>query len=542
MRLSALVLLVACTPDEPPTRPGAAAPTTLTSTTGSTTGTTHPSALVCAEPDRRTERHYDRLELPGTVTGTSGLIGVGVVAADFDGDGWPDLFLPGQTESQLFRGTGDPTAPFADHSDWLADLDLDLAVGGTAVDLDEDGRLDLVVTRWQHPNLLLRNAGDRFEDITPGPWSAVAWRTQSATAADLDNDGDLDLFFGSYGDRPVNSNDPDMAPADPAELYRNDGGGSWTDLSATLSPEVHDAYTFAAGFYDVDGDGVLEGFLANDFGLVRPSVRLDNLGALQLQADTSWHPESEDMALGAGDVNRDGVPDFLITSAVEILVLQSGEASGVPGRWVESGGAWGIRVEPVDKNQYFGWGADWGDLDNDADLDAVALFGHWSDWPTVTGQLDAVWVQVASDPPLFEERAADPLWSLDDDGPGRGLALVDLNRDGWLDVAKREVGEDHVVHLSRCGTEHWLEVDLRAPPPNTHGVGAVVTVEVDGSRQTRWITAGGSGLFGGGPPIAHFGLGSAAIVDSVEILWPDGHLDRFEAVPSSRRLTASRTE
>lgn len=239
--------LAACASDGPrPPRAGTPAGSPAGTVTGLPAGT--PTATtpapdlvvrseprVCDDPAPRATAAFDRHELPALPGTAHGLYGGGVTAADLDGDGWEDLLLTAETGLDLWWGTGDPQAPFAPPAtDWFADLDLAFAVGTVAVDLDVDGRLDLVVSRWGAPNALLRNTGTRFAAITPEAMLGKAWRTQAATAADLDADGDLDLFFGGYGPTPATSFDPDMAPADPAELYRNDGG-AFVDVSDMLS-------------------------------------------------------------------------------------------------------------------------------------------------------------------------------------------------------------------------------------------------------------------------------------------------------------------
>lgn len=541
-----LVVLAACTTERAPAdpTPHTVDPTdTATTTTGSTstgtpTATTSPwPELSCDDPSARAEAHYDRFALPALPASDANLMGGGVAVADFDGDGRLDLFLTGESSVQLWLGTGDPGDPFAPTTGWFDGIDLSLAVGAVAVDLDDDGSMDLVVTRYGAPNRLLENRGGAFADITPASIEAHAWRTQAATLADLDGDGDLDLFFGSYGDRPATSNDPAMAPADPAELYRNDSG-TWVDVSDRLPVEVHDAYTFSASFLDIDGDGLPEGFVANDFGEVRPSVRLVPTGDLGFTADATWHVQAEDMGLGVGDVNGDAVPDFLVTSAIDIYALASGDAVGAPGIWVDSAGAWAIATEQTGSYQYFGWASEWFDADNDGDQDGLALFGHWIDWFTPDQQRDSLWIQTG--PLLFTELSEDPLWNVADVGPGRGLAVADLNGDGWLDLVKRQVGEETPIYLSRCGSEHAVLVSLEQSGANRQAIGARVQARVGDAVQTEWIVAGGSGLYGGGPPIAHFGLGSADRIDEIAVRWPDGTEQTWQDLPADVHLTLAR--
>ena len=495
--------------------------------------------VLCAQPERRTERYYDRSTLPSPETDDYDLTGAGVVAEDFDGDGWVDLLVFGQHSSQLWRNTTtEPgaTLQFEDATaDWLTGLDLQDAVGGVGVDLFPDGRVDVVVTRFGHPNRLLRNTGTRFEDRTPASWTD-AWPTQTASLDDIDGDGDLDLFFGSYGDVPQSNTD--IPPSEPSELYRNDGEEQWTALSENLPQAIHDGYVFMAGFYRFDERTVPDLLVFNDFGRAYPSQRLrfEFDGTLATEA---WHPNAEDMGVGVGDLNGDSVPDFLITSAATISAYQSGEALGLRGQWIESASAWGIEVDPYGANQVFGWAAEWADLDNDADLDGLALMGRWNANAFTEPQQDALWEHVA--PLTFEERASSPEWAQADDGAARGLALADLNRDGWLDLVKRQVLGPTLIDASRCGDAGWLSVTLQQPGDNPRGIGSRIRVRrSEGSDwQTRWLTAGGSGMYGGGPPQAWVGLGDAETV-TLEVTWPDGSVHTFEGLTARTHVTVVR--
>jgi len=330
-----------------------------------------------------------------------------------------------------------------------------------------------------------------------------------------------------------------MGPADPAELYRNDGG-TWTDISATLPQEAHEGYTFSSGFYDVNDDRRPELFIGNDFGKIRPSVLLWNDGSGGFTADLNWHPGWEDMGMGVADLNGDQKPDFLMSSWKSVSLVVSGDAVGLPGTWIND---LSIVADPDNRNQVYGWGSDFGDIDNDSDLDAVVLFGYWSTYdnpgdPDV--QVDGLWLQGADG--TFEQVQANPEWSINDKGHGRGFILADVNNDGWLDVIKREINAPSPLYLSQCGTEAWARVSLRAPAPNTHAIGATVQVVVNGQTQTRWIHTGSSGMYAGQPPEAHFGLGSAAQIDSLIVTWPDGTRDTFTDLEPRQRFVVTRSE
>jgi enediyne biosynthesis protein E4 len=525
-------------------------PTTTTGTTTTTTTTTTLTApatmtqagvIACADPSARSLGSFERRTAPALPNSGTYLWAAGVISVDFNGDGTMDLYVPGETSHQLWlttHGTTPMDVTFNDVGvDWVGGLDLDFSVGGTAADLDSDGDMDLVISRWERPNSLLQNEGTHFVDITPPAMLARSHKTQSASLADADGDGDLDLFFGNYGNTPETYDDPTMAAAEPSELYRNDGTG-WTDMSDRLGLAVDDAYTFSSGWYDLNGDGLPELMVANDFGKIRPSVLMTNLGDFNFSHNVDWHPNWEDMGMGVADVNGDEQPDVLLSTWKNVDVMTQ-IATNDDLIWAQAGSTWGFYADFDNRNQAYGWGSDWADFDNDADLDALVLFGHWDAYDGTQNpelQTDAFYEQTS--PLVFEQKGSE--WGLNDQGPGRGFVTSDLNGDGWLDIAKRQPGQQTPLYLARCGIEDWVRVQLRAPAPNTRAIGAKVRVTHGDKTQIRWITAGSTGMYGGQPPEAHFGLGATASLDKVEVIWPDGAISTFEDVATNQLLTIER--
>jgi hypothetical protein len=504
--------------------------------------------VVCADPSAR-ERlgAFERRFAPGPGLADAGLVGGAIVAADLTGDDRVDLFVPhadgtAQLWAQSAEGGFDDVGPA-----WFGGLDLVDATAATAVDVDGDGDLDLFVARWARPHRLLRNDGDRFVDITAASGLGdTAWRSQATAWGDLDRDGDLDLVVGNHGDVPATHDDPAMPPADPAELYRNEGDGTFTDVGYLLPPELRDAHNSVVAFVDVDGDGWPELLSAHEYGLARSSVLLANHGGtLEVDPDSGFHPGFASMGLGIGDMNGDGHPDLLQSSWRMLSLLQSlPAAGGVGARWIEFAPALGLQPDigpsgrcfgalEAAQHQCYGWGAELADVDNDADLDAAVVFGFWSTYPsTRRHQRDGLWVQDADG--QFVDQA-DAL-GFADAGSGRGLVAADINGDGWVDLVKRELEGASPLYLSRCGDAGWLRVRPRDRGPNTMAVGARVTVEVDGAEQSRWILAGGHGLYGSGPPVAHFGLGASDVVDALRVRWSDGTVDRLEGPIAARQV------
>jgi hypothetical protein len=550
-RLVALSLLAACAPDPgPPRGPGSVGEDQVGDTdpadTPADTGTAAVRVRVfprgvrrCANPTRRADARFDLLELPAEPDdGARRLVGGGAVIADLDGDGALDVFLPGRLRTDLVEhGRGGTIVATADRR-LAPGIDLSQATGATAADVDGDGDLDLLVTRWERPVVLLVQERGVFVDGTAASglqgsatWQASAW-------GDLDADGDLDLFLGAYGPHPDDVfATEDFTVGDPSALWENRGDGTFVDRSDLLSAETQASYTFGAAWQDLDGDLRPELIVVNDFGWARPGTVYWNRpgGLVEDDGGSGLRQAFAGMGLGLGDVDGDGSVDLVQSSWKDLsLLLGDGDGGwyeGAPARALAPVYAWSPEGEEPppgwrNPNQVFGWGTELVDLDVDGDLDLVVNFGAWDEYPEPARQRDAVFEQDADG--TFHDRGA--AWGYADAGAARGLAVGDLNDDGWPDLVERVLGAPTRVLLSRCGEAGWLRVRLLAPPPNTRAIGARVRVTSGARSWERWVRAGGTGMYGASAPDALFGLGDVDVVDHVEIAWPDGAVTRLDEV------------
>lgn len=492
--------------------------------------------VVCLDPEDRTSNPSQVVLIDTPAPPRRGLTGGASVLADLDGDG--DLDVVGVLHdrvavwAQIRPRVFSLTVPFRLEA---AGVDAGL-VGGSAVDLEGDGDLDLLITGRGVRRALLRNDGPgTFTDVTEGSGLELVPERRGLMGhawSDVDADGDLDLVIGGHGPLPADV-DP-TAPGDgqDSHLFLNDGAGRFTDASTRLPASVQRAWTTQPVFFDPDGDGDDDLFLPSDFGaVVEPSRLLWNDGGTFRLDGGAFGLDLAMNAAGAvaGDVDGDGAEDLLVLGRrrVALHLSSQGFADVAEGR--------GLIPEAP---SVLGWGASLADLDNDGRLDAAAAFGEYEvAWDTnPSAQPDRLWVQ-ESGGSFVDQRAQLGLGSV---GPHRNAHAADLDRDGWLDVVSVGLDGSTKIGFAHCGESSWLRVSLRQPGPNPFAVGATITVREGTRTWVRRIRAGGSGFGVGDPPEVHVGLGAVRVVDELVVRWPDGTEERWRGVLARRGLTIRR--
>lgn len=502
--------------------------------------------VTCLDPAARDAAPFEIVELPGEVVASEPpeggqYDGGGMAVGDFDGDGLLDLYLPNTGPDQLYLGSG---AGFVSADDRLPDAGraADRSTGAATADVDGDGDLDLFIADQGGDQQIWLNQDGVFSfdesGVAGGGWDGVG-----GTFADFDGDGDVDLFaYAHYEGHELSDGmvAGKMPPGHPDALYRNRGDGTFEDVSSLLPLALRgDSYTLAAGWYPDASVGAFTLFVVNDFGpfsVPNMALRWNGESLDDVSDEIGFNLAIYGMGLGVGDLNDDGTPDFAMTSWDQ-LALQLSSPSG----WFDAALARGFT--PLGDDRHVAWGVVLADLDNDGDLDAPVSFGTLQMPDEIRTQLedelglhnplvqrDALYVQ-GGDGVFTEEAEA---WGVADGGTERGVLAVDIDRDGWLDLIKRDALGPTKVYHARCGAEAWLEVGFAG-----EGVAARVDVNADGRNQFRWISAGGEGFASGGPPEAHFGLATANTV-SLEVVWPDGSHDEFFDIPTRQRVIVSR--
>ena len=421
---------------------------------------------------------------------------------------------------------------------------------GCAVgDFDNDGHDDLFVTGLNQ-TVLYRNRGDgTFEDVTARAGVSSSRWTTAAGFADLDGDGDLDLVVVTYVAADpadvIECRDqygrlihcqPGHFPAQFDQLFRNNGDGTFTDVSREAGIEVAEGKGLGLAIADLDGDHRLDLFVANDG---TQNFLFRNRGQLQFEEvgltagvayDGTGQPTAS-MGVVAEDINADGRIDLFHTNFID----QTNTL-----RWNLGGGQFADGTLTANlaapSRAKTGFGTVALDVDNDGILDLFVANGHTDDQPWVN-------IPMAQTPQLFLGRGhgrfelAGPEVSPYFAHPvvGRGVAAGDLDNDGRVDLVVVHRDAPAVLLHNRTPGGHWLGLRLRGTRSSRTPVGRSVVCRAGGRTTVRWLTSGTSYLSSSDPRL-WFGLGSARRVDCLEVRWPSGTVQAWSDVPADRIL------
>lgn len=459
-----------------------------------------------------------------TAKHTKGYQITGQAWADYDGDGWEDLYVTDSVgPNTLYHNNGDGTFSVSPFSASLA-LPDHYSGGASWADYNNDGWPDLLVLGREADVLFRNRLGRGFEEVTAVAGVSDAYTSKTASWADYDNDGWLDLYVANWGCVPRcartagNTGEPD-------QLYHNNGDGTFSNVTALLKGK-NGGGGFVARWLDYDNDGDLDIYLVNDEFILPPGNKLwrnDGPGCggwcfSEVSEAAGAAVKVMGMGVAADDWDADGDLDIFFTNAGQSVLLQNQGDGSFRSAAAEAGLA--LTVETV------AWGAVSLDYDNDAARDLyVALMksnrpGAWNALFHNDGH--GVFTQLGT-----ESGAADP-------GPSVGVASADYDNDGWVDLV---VGNyDRGYHLFRnaalnADTHHWVTIKLiGGGPVNRDAVGARVRVTTDDGRVQMQDVHNGSSVGSGSSLTLHFGLGAAAI-KSVEVLWPDGTRQIYLEMP-----------
>lgn len=492
-------------------------------------------------------------------------MGSGGALFDFDNDDDLDLYLvqgnalspsaEPMPENRLYRNDA---GVFVDITASANVGDTGYGLGAVAADYNSDGYRDLYVTNLGE-NILYRNNGDgTFTDVTEQAQVGCPLLSASAAFADIDRDGDLDLYVCNYVEYALETDIPCYYKnslriyCGPNEyqgiadvLYRNNGDGTFTDI--TKSAGVYEPTTRGLGvvFTDVDNDGWIDIYVANDMS---PNTLFMNQGDGAFQEEgvlrgVAYNGDglaNGSMGVDAGDYDNDGDVDLWVTNfALEANCLMQNDGDG----YFEDVT---FDTDLADPSFYaLGFGTRFIDFDNDGWLDILVGNGHI--WDNVR-QIDAK-QRYAQPVQLFRNRGGISQNSAGfteitaeaglDKTPYvvRGMLFGDIDTDGDVDVVLCQSNRPAVILSNEVGNANaWLKVRLVGTDGNTDAIGAQVQVETDGTTLLCEVICGASYLSGNDLRLT-FGLGSATRVNSLQIRWHDGRVQQLGTVPIRQSIT-----
>ncbi len=470
----------------------------------------------------------------------------GAVAEDFDGDGWVDLFVlrGGASPSLLYMNQRDGT--FSDEAKARgAALATQSGMGAAAADYDNDGDVDIVVTNYLGPHVLLVNEGDGHFSANTSMLTVPRIYVTSPAWGDVDNDGLLELAVGEWSHDDVEESA--VNGGSHLWLYRNLGNGVLEPYRFRAAPFA-DTDVMSPRFADINGDRLADLVVTADY---KSSQLYLNVGEGRFQnmtAASGTSVEEHGMGSAIGDYDNDGDLDWFVSSIFDDTGT-TGRSGFVGNRMYRNAGD-GVFTDATDfsgvRRGGWGWGASFGDLDNDGDLD---LF-HVTGWSSTR---EEGYAELFNDQParLFENRGDGTFHEVaaavgaGDRGQGRGLILFDYDNDGDLDIfvtnnqvlvrdgrtEARRPASPALIRNETTNGNHWLKVTLQgARPLHGHGIGSRVYVTAGGVTQMRELHASTNFMAQEPGRIAHFGLGASALVDEVRAEWVNGDATVLQAV------------
>ena len=452
----------------------------------------------------------------------------------------------------LYRNNGDGT--FTDVTEKAAIGAFRWGTGCAAADYNNDGFTDLFLANIGESNLFRNNGDGTFTDVakSAGVSGGFQWHT-GAAFADYDGDGHLDLYVSAYVDLPQMFETQKQCPwqgmqvfcgpgglkGAPDRLYHNNGDGTFTDVTRQAGVEDRDLlYGLTVTFEDFDNDGRPDLFVANDRGRNYLYHNLGN-GKFEESGET-WgvaYPiegkAQANMGVAVGDYDHNGTMDLLVTTFSQdhfTLFHNTGKRL-----FFDVSGETGIASAT---HPFLGWGAVFADLDNDGWLDLFTSNGHvYPEAEKANGVMEKYLqrplVFRQSTPGVFTEvgrqsgLAGLPAFS------SRGAAYADFDNDGDIDMVYTNLDAPPTILENVSNPQHWVTVRTIGTRSNRDGIGARVKLTAGDLVQYASVRSGESYLSGNDPRV-HFGLGQKSNIDGLEIRWPSGQVERLRSVPLDR--------
>jgi hypothetical protein len=488
--------------------------------------------------------------------------GSGCAFLDFDNDGWMDLYLVNSGPSDfftpakpirnaLYKNNRDGT--FTDVTEKAGVPGGTFGMGVAVADYDNDGYPDIFVTAYGRSTLYHNNGNGTFTDVTRTAGLDTPGWTTSAVWFDYDNDGKLDLFVCSFVEFSAKSNVfcgdnklgrryyciPRVFKPTPNLLFHNNGNGTFTEVSR--GTDIQRALGKGLGVVatDVNGDGLMDLFVANDtvqnfLFMNRGGGKWEEIGLpAEVAFSANGQPRSG-MGVDAADFDQDGLQDLFVANVDQemfSLYKNRGSESFADVAYA-NGVAQATRL-------LSGWGLKFFDYDNDGQIDLLLANGHPDD------MIENYSTQVKYKEPLLlfhndgkkltdVSRGAGP--AFERSYPARGLAVGDFDNNGKLDVLISNNGAAPLLLQNAVESgNHWIGLTLQGTTCNRDAIGAKITWSFGDARRTRQKTSGGSYLSSHDPREV-LGIGAATAINWIEIAWPkpSTRVERIERPPIDR--------
>ena len=491
-------------------------------------------------------------------------LGSGAAFFDYDADGDPDLYfvngapLPGYVSQEiptncLYRNNGDGT--FTDVTEKAGVGDTGYGHGCAVGDYNNDGQLDLYVTNYG-TNRLYRNNGDgTFAEVAESVGVTEPRWSTSCAFADYDRDGNLDLYVVNYIVFDINENpwcglrekgiraycEPDNFIAQSDTLYRNNGDGTFTDVTKTAGIYNTTGKGLGVVWGDYNNDGAADIYVANDstenlFYRNNGDGTFEEVGFMVGVALSENGAAENGMGTTFGDWNNDGWFDLTVTNyAQQTNTLYHNDADGFFTDATTTTKT-AQRTYP-----YLGWATAFIDYDNDGYQDLFVANGHLHENLAELGQ-EGTYGQRNL---LFRNNSNGTFTEISETlGPGmkltdvsRGATFADYDLDGDIDIVVTNSNTaPRLLRNDGGNRKNWLQIRLTATNGSTDAIGARVKITTGTLTQTREVRSG-DGYLSQQDLTLHFGIGDSEQVDSIEVQWQSGAKQLIGSVPANQVLS-----
>jgi len=488
-------------------------------------------------------------------------MGGGAAFLDYDNDGYLDIYLvnganlPGSEireppTNRLYRNNGNGT--FTDVTDKAGVGDGHYGMGCCVGDYDNDGNRDIYITNFGR-NTLYRNNGDgTFTDVTELAGVGDDRFSAGCAFADYGNDGRLDLFVANYVTLDLNKSPncsergipaycrPEDFPPAPDVLYRNNGDGTFSDVTQRAGITSL-GRGLGAVWGDVDNDGWIDLYIANDrmanfLYHNNGDGTFTEVGELSGVAFNEHAVAESGMGVDMGDYDNDGDLDIVVTNYQgETNTLYQNDGTG--NFWDVT--AQGRLSEPT--LIPLAWGTGFVDFDNDGFLDLFFANGHLHDNIEALEEVgryrqrNQVFRNMGNGTYMEISNACGP--GLLIEKSSRGAVFGDYDNDGDIDLLVTHIGDTaDVLRNDTAHTNHWIGITLVGTKSNRDGIGARVTLNVGEKQLLREIKSGSSYLSQNDLRLL-IGPGDSQQVDLITVRWPSGSVDHVQSVDADKWLT-----